>query len=101
MTSNAKLIAFDDDRDEAILEFSDGRIFACPTDYVTITQVMRKMSLACHMNKYINHFYFAIQAFCKKRLLKNQQVSTCLVDSAMRGLNVPFSPLVFIPKMMN
>ena len=39
MTSNAKLVAFDDDRDEAILEFVDGKTFACPTNYITVAQV--------------------------------------------------------------
>ena len=36
MTSNATLIAFDDDKDQAILKYSNGKIFACPIDYVTV-----------------------------------------------------------------
>ena len=36
MTSNAKLVAFDDDKDKAILRYENGKIFSCPSDYVTV-----------------------------------------------------------------
>ena len=73
MTSSAKLIAFDDDRDEAILEFSDGKIFACPTDYITVPQVMGKISRGRYMNENTSNSYtFAIQARCMRQLLKDE-----------------------------
>jgi len=36
MTSNAQLIAFDDEENAAILKFKNGKLFACPSDYVTV-----------------------------------------------------------------
>ena len=36
MTSNAKLIAFDDLQNKAILKFENGKLFACPSDFVSV-----------------------------------------------------------------
>jgi len=36
MTSNAELIAFNDDQDQAILKYRNGKIFACPGDYIAV-----------------------------------------------------------------
>ena len=35
MISRAKLIAFDDEKDEAILEFENAKKFAFPSEYIT------------------------------------------------------------------
>ena len=34
MTSNAELVAFDDDNNEAILRFDNGKLYACPSGFV-------------------------------------------------------------------
>ena len=49
MTSNAELVAFDDDKDKAILQFKNGKVFTCPSRYVAVpmqeTLIAAKVSL--------------------------------------------------------
>ena len=52
MTSTAKLLAFDDDKDTAIFQLKNGKVFACPSDYIiaaahhdSLTKQVRQLSL--------------------------------------------------------